>query len=241
MSTIQTGKGRILLIEDDVKFQAMMADFLQSKGHVISVAENGIGGVLKIRQEHPDLVILDLGLPDMDGLEVCAQIKTDPKTRSIPVLVLTGRTSTQSQLLALEYNADHYLAKPIESLDEFYMWVMALLRRQELHAGPEEIIRVGNFLIIDTASHTVTIADKIIEDMPPILFKLLCQFAMRPGKVLNRVYLVDRVWNNSVKDHEVDIAMKRLKKRLGPKCEDLFECVRGVGFRLVPSAFVKQK
>lgn len=227
--------GRVLVIDDDPEIRDMIAFVLRDKGYTILTADKGEVGLAKARQDYPDLVILDLSLPDMDGLEVCTQLKASPKTRPIPVLILTARTSTQAQLLAVEYNADHYFTKPIPDLEEFHNWIAAFLRRRS-HLDGGSVLHVGSHLIIDTKAHTLTFKGRVIEKMPATLFRLLCEFARRPGEVLDRDYLVRRVWARRVREHNVDTNVSRLKNYLGDNADDWFVSVTGKGYRLLPVA-----
>ncbi|MEK7382865.1 MAG: response regulator [Elusimicrobiota bacterium] len=228
--------GRILLVDDDQDMRDMVSLFLREKGYTVLTAETGALGLSKAREESPDLVVLDLGLPDMDGLEVCAQLKAWPRTRPIPVLILTARSSRQAQLLAVEYSADHYLSKPLPDLDQFHNWVSALLRRKSHLVEPKGVLRVGDALVIDITAHTVNVQDRCIDDLPATLFQLLCEFARRPGEILSRDYLLLKVWNNSVLPHHVTTAVNRLKKRVGKPLEDWLVCVPDGGYRLIPDA-----
>lgn len=193
--------GRIVLVEDDPEASDMLAGFLTRKGHVVSPAYSGKAGLEIVRGLDPDLVILDLSLPDMDGLEICTQLKRETRTRDIPILILSARASTQAQLLALEYHADHYLTKPVEDYEEFYGWVEALLRRKpQLHAS-KNVIRMGAQGKIDVANHIVVLGEKSISDLPAKLFRLLCELASHPDETLSPQYLVDRIWNNEGAAH----------------------------------------
>ncbi len=233
-STIQDS-GRVLVIDDDADIRDMLSMVLRDKGHTVITADKGMMGLVKAQQEHPDLVILDLSLPDIDGLEVCSQLKAYPKTRALPILLLTARASTQAKLLAVEYGADHYFTKPIPDLGEFHSWITAFLRRKS-HLDDTSVIRVGDKLVIDTQAHTLTVGDRVITKMSATLFRLLCEFARRPADVLGRDYLVHSVWNNSVREHNVDTHVGRLKGYLGPVADDWFMCVAKKGFRMLPVA-----
>lgn len=227
--------GRVLVIDDDADVRDMLSTVLHDKGYTVITADKGASGLIKAQQEHPDLVILDLSLPDIDGLEVCSQLKAYPKTRALPILLLTARASTQAKILAVEYGADHYFTKPIPDLDEFHNWVAAFLRRKS-HFDDTSVIRVGDHLVIDTLAHTLTVKDRVVKNVPATLFRLLCEFARRPGEVLERDYLVHSVWNNRVQGHNVDTSVGRLKGYIGPVAKDWFMCVAKKGFRMLPVA-----
>lgn len=233
-STIRDS-GRVLVIDDDADIRDMLSMVLRDKGYTVITADNGAIGLVKAQQEHPNLVILDLSLPDIDGLEVCSQLKAYPKTRSLPILLLTARASTQAKMLAVEYGADHYFTKPLPDLGEFHNWIAAFLRRKT-HLDDTSVIRVGDKLVIDTQAHTVTVGGRVITKMSATLFRLLCEFARRPADVLGRDFLVHSVWNDSVREHNVDTHVGRLKGYIGPVADDWFMCVAKKGFRMLPVA-----
>lgn len=225
--------GRILLVDDDPVIRDMLPFALRDKGYTITTADRGAAGLTQAQQESPDLIILDLTLPDMDGLEVLTQLKTSPHTRAIPVLVLTGRVSTQAQLLAVEYGADHFFTKPNLDLEEFHNLIAAFLRRRHNAVAPA-VIRVGDQLVIDTKARTLNIGDRVMTKISKISFRLLCEFARKPGEILSYDYLVHRVWNDRVREHNVNTAVSRLKDVLGKIADDWFICVPGIGFRMLP-------
>lgn len=234
LSSTMRDAGRVLVIDDDADIRDMLSVVLSDKGYTVITADRGALGLVKAQQEHPDLVILDISLPDIDGLEVCSQLKAYPKTRALPILLLTARASTQAKLLAVEYGADHYFTKPIPDIGEFQSLVAAFLRRKS-HLVDSNVIRVGDSLFIDTQSHTLTVKGRVIENTPATLFRLLCEFARRPGEVLGRDYLVHSVWNDRVREHNVDTYVGRLKSHLGPVADEWFLCVAKKGFRMLPA------
>jgi DNA-binding response OmpR family regulator len=234
-------QGRVLMIDDDEEMRGMVSFFLESKGCTMLTAARASEGLARAQQESPDLVILDLGLPDMDGLEVCAQLKGQQKTRPIPLLILTSRSSTQARLLAVEYGADHYFTKPIRDLDDFHNWVGALLRRRSHFEVPKHVVRVGDALLIDTVEHTVTVGGRLIKETPATLFRLLCEFARHPGEVLSREYLLHHVWGDGVRLHNVATAVSRLKQYLGAPVDAWIVTVPGVGFRFMPASGIGEK
>lgn len=228
--------GRVLLVDDDPDVLEILSLSLKDKGYTVLTAETGALGMSKARNEFPDLIVLDLGLPDMDGLEVCTRLKAWSQTRSIPVLILTGRSSHQTELLATEHSADHYLTKSIGAPDEFHDWVAALLRRQEHLPTSRDILRVGDALVIDTEAHTVSVQDRLITKMPITLFRLLCELARREGQLLSREYLIMKIWNNRARLRNVDTAATRLKHQLGEPVKEWILCVPSVGYRLTPGS-----
>lgn len=234
-------QGRVLMIDDDEEMRGMVSFFLESKGCTMLTAGRASEGLARAQQESPDLVILDLGLPDMDGLEVCAQLKGNQKTRPIPLLILTSRSSTQARLLAVEYGADHYFTKPIRDLDDFHNWVGALLRRRSHFEVPKHVLRVGDVLLIDTVEHTVTVGGRLIKETPATLFRLLCEFARHPGEILSPEYLLRRVWGHPVRLHNVATAVSRLRQFLGSPVDEWIVTVQRVGFRFMPASGIEER
>lgn len=226
--------GRILVIDDEASVRELLSEFFREKGYTTLHADTGASGLRKAQQEFPDLIVLDLGLPDMDGLDVCAQLKSNPRTRTIPVLILTGRTSKQTELLTLEYRADYCLPKPIPDWDHFHDWIAALLRRRSHTEPNKDIIRIGDLLTIDMASRTVALPGRTIANLPPSLFRLLCEFARHPGETLSHEYLLTKVWVGPMGSQSPKGAVKRLRDCLGAPFADWLISVRGTGFRFEP-------
>ncbi|MFA6093809.1 MAG: response regulator [Elusimicrobiota bacterium] len=235
--------GNILLIEDDPQMSDYLRLALESRGNQVETAPTGKIGLKKLFENPPDLLILDLCLPDMDGLEVCSRAKKDLGLRKVPILILTARASEETHMLAIERSADHYMAKPIPDIEEFHLWISSLLRRgrhlRKLYSttradenGAAHLTRIKHGFITDPRGRRVPIQEHFFEDLSPTLYELLLALAERPDEVLSREYLVHRVWDDSVRDAEVDVAVHRLKRCLGPGAENLIECVRGQGFRL---------
>ena len=216
-------------MEGDANVRTMLTEFLTLRGHAVHSAEKGAPGAELAAKLKPSLVILDVQLPDMDGLSVCRLLKADRRTRAIPILILTSQATTENRLKAVEYAADHFLAKPILDLEEFHTWVRALLRRGA-DAAPERLT-IGGALVLDAEESTAAVAGATPRPLPPKLFALLCELVRRPGETVSREYLITKVWNNAVRDREVDVAVRRLRVALGA-AESIVSSVPGRGYRL---------
>lgn len=227
----------VAVVEDDSSLRALLLDFLAMRGYEAHGAATGEEGIALVTRLRPSLVILDVMMPDLDGLSVCRLLKADRRTRSIPILILTSNATKETRLKALEFAADHFIAKPILDLEEFGRWVAALLARSP---GPVRgKTSVGGVLSLDAEESTVAIKGGAPRPLPRKLFTLLCELARSPGEPLSREYLVDRLWSNAVKDREVDVAVSRLRKALGPGGDAAIVAVPGRGYRLDVAALLQ--
>ena len=223
---------RILHVDDDPALADIVSQALALDGHELRWAKTAAAGLAEALAWRPDLVILDLGLPDAGGLDVCAKLKGDRRTRAIPVLILTGDATTAAHLEAVSRSADHFLSKPLLDLQLFRDWVRALLRRAPAGRKTPGLVRVGTALELDAEALSVRVGHGTPVPLPAKLFALASEFAARPGEVLSREYLVDRVWNGAVRDREVDVALSRLRAALGPAFARALASVPGRGYRL---------
>ena len=246
---------KILIVEDEADILQLVRLYLEKEGYRTCTASTGLEGLRQAKSEHPDLVILDLMLAEMDGLEVCKRIRADPKTAMIPIIMLTAKAEESDTIIGLELGADDYVTKPfspkalvarvkalfrrLERAQEeptrfVYGKLVVDLTRHEVLADGREVLRVGDGLVVDIAAHTVMAQDRLIKDLPANLFQLLCEFARHPGEVLSRDYLLMKIWHGSVRPHNVVTAVNRLKKRVGKPLEDWLVAVPGDGYRLMP-------
>jgi two-component system phosphate regulon response regulator PhoB len=182
----------------------------------------------------PDIVLMDWMLPDISGLELTRQLKRDPQTREIPIIMVTARVEEDDRVTGLDGGADDYIVKPF-SPRELLARIRAALRRSA--AGEDEAIEVGD-LKLDTASHEVTVA-KTEVSLGPTEYRLLEFFMLHPDRVYSRTQLLDRVWGGNVyvEERTVDVHIRRLRKALEPYGYDrLIRTVRGSGYRFSPSS-----
>jgi len=222
---------RILIVEDEADLRDLVGYNLRSAGHEVREAGSVADALAEMRRSRPDLVLLDLMLPDRPGTELCRKIKSDPDTESIRVVMLTARSEEIDRVVGFELGADDYVAKPF-SVRELVLRVNAVLRRGApvAEAPTEEVLSFGG-LAIDKARHRVTV-DGEEAPLTALEFKLLWTLASRRGRVQSRERLLEDVWemNPDVTTRTVDTHVKRLREKLGA-AGDLVETVRGVGYR----------
>ena len=225
---------KIVLIEDDPGIRTVIRLALKGAGFAsIREAGNGTEGLAIVQKEKPALVILDLMLPDINGMEVCKQLKADPATASIPILMLTAKDSEVDKVLGLELGADDYMTKPF-SVRELVARVKALLRR--CVPAEDTGIKAGPVTIDADNYEAYRNGEKIQLTLKE--FELLKLLASTPGKVLTRDYLLDRIWGYEFygETRTVDVHIRHLRQKLGDDAY-LVETVRGVGYKMaVPKA-----
>ncbi len=223
----------ILVAEDERDLNNLIRRHLEDEGHQVLQAFDGQKAVQAAAQAHPDLVVLDWMLPQLDGLEVCRRLRRDSV---VPILMLTARAEEIDRILGLEVGADDYLTKPF-SLRELLARVHALLRRVELDqaTSPADTdapprLQAGA-LQVDLAAHAVTV-DGLPVDLAPKEFDLLETLVRHPGRAFARDYLLEKVWGYDANgsDRTVDTHILRLRKKLGPVGERI-ETVWGLGYR----------
>jgi two-component system, OmpR family, phosphate regulon response regulator PhoB len=227
---METGAGKkILVIEDEKDVVDLLVLNLRKAGFKVLTAGDGASGLQKARSEKPDLVILDLMLPKMPGLEVCKLLKSDTAMRHVPILMLTARAEEIDRIIGLEFGADDYVTKPF-SPREVILRIKAILRRGTAEENDERF-SVGP-IAIDPARHEVLVNGKPV-DLTSLEFRLLRTLMQRRGRVQERDRLLNEVWGyESVIDtRTVDTHVRRLREKLG-KAGDLVETVRGFGYRV---------
>lgn len=220
----------ILIVEDDEDIVELLEFNLKREGYRVETARNGEEGLNKARKITPDLILLDLMLPHVDGLDVCKILRAKETTRSIPVIMLTAKGEESDVVTGLEVGADDYVAKPF-SPKVLIARIRAALRRQNgEEPASANIIRAGE-VTIDPGRHEVTIAGRRIE-LTPTEFSLLACLAKRPGWVYSRDQLVDEVRGTDtiITDRAVDVQVAGLRKKLGEHGHYV-ETVRGIGYK----------
>jgi len=223
-------KEKILIVDDEEDILSLVEYNLKKEGYRTIGVKTGEAALQLVEEETPDLIILDLMLPEMDGLEVCRIIKSNENTSDIPIIMLTAKGEETDIVVGLEIGADDYVTKPF-SPRVLLARTKALLRRKAKEPIPKEIIQVEN-LVIDTGKYLVTIEGKPIS-LTSTEFNLLRFLAQHRGKVFTRNQLLDNVWKDEtfVIDRTVDVHIRSLRKKLG-SAANLIETVRGVGYRL---------
>ncbi len=221
----------ILVVEDEPDIAEVIEYNLAREGYRVDVVGDGEHALDRIVREAPDLVLLDLMLPGLDGLELCRRLKEDPVTRTIPVIMVTAKGEESEVVLGLGMGADDYVAKPF-SPRELTARVRAVLRRGPVRAEStkrERVARVG--LVVDAVKHEVRIAGER-KPFTATEFRLLHFLASHPGRAFSRDELLSRVIGEhaTVTDRNIDVHVRTIRQKLGEKRE-LIETVRGVGYR----------
>jgi two-component system response regulator MprA len=212
----------ILVIEDDDAISDLLRRGLTYEGYKVWVAQDGTSGLRMARDNPPDLVVLDLMLPGLDGLEVCRRLRAADDT---PILVLTARGTVQDRISGLDSGADDYMVKPF-SIDELLARVRALLRRKLPNEEPE--LRFAD-VIMDTKSHEVRRIDRVIE-LTAKQYDLLEYFLRHPREVLSPEMIYSHVWGSSYDSNVVQVFIRNLRQRLGEP--ELIHTIRGAGYVL---------
>jgi two-component system phosphate regulon response regulator PhoB len=225
------GGERILVVDDEPDIVALVVYHLAKAGFRISTASNGADALRLAQQDRPALIVLDLMLPGMSGLDVLEQLRADESGQDIAVLLLTARRDEPDRIKGLSSGADDYLTKPF-SPQELVLRVRNILRRMaQTQSGLPDVVRVGP-IHIDRAAHRVTVENAEL-DLTPTEFKLLMTLAERRGRVQSRALLLEIVWDAApdIQTRTVDMHVQRLRTKLGAAGE-LIETVRGFGYRL---------
>ncbi len=226
-------KSKILIVDDEQDVTELLEFNLRQAGYDVISAEDGAAALKKAREVIPDLILLDVMLPEMDGTEVCKQLRRDPITSRIPIIMLTAKAAEIDRVLGLELGADDYVTKPF-SPRELVLRVRGLLRRGQPTDEPQEVIHLGD-LVVDIPRHQVTVKGKGV-DLTATEFKLITTLAQRRGRVQSREQLLQDVWeyDSLIDTRTVDTHMRRLREKLGVAARYL-DTVRGVGYRFVES------
>jgi two-component system phosphate regulon response regulator PhoB len=224
-------KQKILVVDDEPEAVELVEFNLKQSGYDVATAADGAEALKKTRALLPSLIVLDLMLPEMDGLEVCKMLRRDPATAAIPIIMLTAKAAEIDRVLGLELGADDYLIKPF-SPRELVLRVKKQLARGRGKPEEAETLAFGD-LLIDVPRHLVSWRGKKV-DLTATEFKLLTLLAQRRGRVQSRDHLLRDVWeyNTLVDTRTVDTHMRRLREKLGPASKFL-DTVRGVGYRFV--------
>jgi DNA-binding response OmpR family regulator len=224
---------KILVVEDQADYQAIISHSLQKEGFDVVCVAQGEEVLWRVREDRPDLILLDLGLPGIDGLEVCRRLKDDEEFATIPVLMLSARTEEIDRILGLEVGADDYVIKPF-SPRELALRIRAILKRSAPTQKPTAMsreIQLGD-LMIDPEGYRAFLDEKDL-DLTATEFKLLLALAKRQGRVATRDVLLEEVWGYEFRGYErtVDTHVGRLRRKLG-RASHCIETIRGLGYRI---------
>ncbi|WP_298238606.1 response regulator transcription factor [uncultured Algibacter sp.] len=219
---------KILLVDDEADILEIVGYNLSSEGYQIITAENGLEGLKKAKKELPQLIILDVMMPEMDGIEACEQIRKVPNLKDTIITFLTARGEDYSQVAGFDAGADDYITKPIKP-KVLVSKVKALLRRFKEDAVTSTV-KIGN-LVIDREEYKISLkGEEII--LPRKEFELLSLLTSKPGKVFKRDEILDKVWGNEVivGGRTIDVHIRKLREKIGDKS---FKTVKGVGYKFV--------
>ncbi len=226
-----TSMKRVLIIEDDRDIVELVRYNLANEGFQISAAYDGATGLATVKKAAPDLLLLDLMLPKLSGLEICREIRRDESLNRLPILMLTARGEEADRVVGLEMGADDYVTKPF-SPRELIARVKALLRRAELPTDVPRAVEIGK-LTIDPASYRVSHSGKPVV-LSTLEFRLLYYLASRPNRVFTRDQLLDAVWGTDrfVTPRSVDVYVRRLREKIesDPENPSHLKTVRGAGY-----------
>jgi DNA-binding response OmpR family regulator len=222
---------RLLLIDDDARLSAMVADYLRGSGYEVTVAGSLAEGREQLAAAAPDGLVLDLMLPDGDGLDLCRELRANPRTRQLPLLMLTARGEPMDRIVGLEMGADDYLPKPFEPR-ELLARVKALLRRASPTPAGDEVLRFGR-LEIDLGERAARLDGKVC-DLTSHQFDLLVVMAQSPGRVLSRDQIMDLLKGHPMEafDRSIDVHISRIRAVIedDPKNPRRVLTVRGAGY-----------
>ena len=220
---------KILIVEDERDVAELLAHHLRKEGFAVAIVGTGRAAFAAVKNESPALIVLDLMLPEISGLDLCRMIKSNPETENVPILMLSARIEEIDRVLGFELGADDYVVKPF-SPRELVLRIRAILRR--LSQDREQVLlRVGE-LVLDRSRHEVRAANRLI-DCTATEFKLLAILMEREGRVQERDRLLTDVWgyDSIIDTRTVDTHMRRLRDKLGPH-GSYIETIRGFGYRL---------
>ncbi len=222
----------VAIIEDDKDILELIALHVQRAGFKAKKFMNGESFFRYLSTDKPDLLILDLMLPDIDGLEICKNLRNNPNTATIPIIILTAKIDEADKVIGLELGADDYITKPF-SPRELVARVKAVLRRSVGEEKKQEIIKIADEIVIDVNKMEVYVEDKKV-DLTLTEFKILKLLAGKPGWVFSREQILNAICGEEkfVFDRTVDVHIRNIRNKLG-KAGKLIKSVRGVGYKIV--------
>lgn len=219
---------KILLVDDEQDILEIVGYNLSQEGYQIVTAVNGKEAVQKAKKELPHLIIMDVMMPEMDGMEACEHIRKIPELSNVIVTFLTARSEDYSQVAGFEAGADDYIAKPIKP-KVLVSKVKALLRRLKEEDAKSDVLTVGNIEVNREEYKIIQDGKEIV--LPRKEFELFYLLASKPGKVFKREEILDKVWGNEVVvgGRTIDVHIRKLREKIG---DDLFKTIKGVGYKI---------
>jgi two-component system phosphate regulon response regulator PhoB len=221
----------VLIVEDDENISELVAHILKKEGYEVTTVTTGEDALLELKIRTPELVVLDLMLPGLDGFSVCKTIKTNPETKNISVVMLTAKGEEADIVTGLELGADDYITKPFGTKVLKARIKAVLRRRATVATSSKRTLKIAS-MYIDPERHEAFLEEKKLE-LTATEFRLLYLLADHAGRVFTRSHIVEGVHGNDypVTERSVDVQMVGLRKKLGNKADDYIETVRGVGYR----------
>jgi two-component system response regulator BaeR len=220
--------GKILIVEDEPRLAQLVSDYLAAAGYLTCICSDGDAALQVLRQQKPDLVLLDWMLPGRDGLGICQEVR---QFSNVPIIMVTAKIEEMDRLMGLDTGADDYICKPF-SPREVVARVKALLRR--VPPASSALADSADELVIDTARYQATLMGQAL-DLTPLEFRLLCTLAQAPGRVLSRSQLIDRLHEDqrAISDRAIDSHIKNLRRKLAPVTPgtELIGSIYGVGYK----------
>ncbi|MFQ5951996.1 MAG: response regulator transcription factor [Candidatus Omnitrophota bacterium] len=220
----------IAIVDDDPDILGIVSFHVANAGFEVEEFLNAESLFESLEKRKPDLILLDIMLPDMDGFEVCQRLRKNEKFSGIPIIMLTGKDEEADRVRGLELGADDYVVKPF-SLNELVARVKAVLRRPMKEKIPKKI-KIDDKIVIDQEKHEVTVDGEKV-DLTPVEFKILCLLSSHKGRVHTREDILEYLWGDEkiVVDRTIDVHIRHLREKLGAEA-DLIENVRGIGYKL---------
>ena len=221
---------KILLVDDEPDILEIVGYNLSSEGYQVTTAKNGIDGIEKAKKNRPHLIILDVMMPEMDGIEACEKLRDIPDLSNTIITFLTARGEVYSQVAGFDAGADDYITKPIKP-KVLVSKVKALLRRlKDVETSAESITKIGNLTINREEYKIINNGEELV--LPRKEFELLSLLATKPNKVFKREEILDKVWGNEVVvgGRTIDVHIRKLREKIGDKS---FKTVKGVGYKFV--------
>jgi two-component system phosphate regulon response regulator PhoB len=228
-------KKKILIVEDDRSLTGVLEYNLANSGYDVFCAHDGMDGINQARAKSPDLIVLDLMIPVIDGIEVCRRLRAESATRETPIMMLTAKAEEADQLIGFSVGADDYVVKPF-SVRVLQERVKSLLRRRERINGPGADIVESGEITVDRVKHRAWVNKEAI-DLTPSEFRLLDTLIRHPGRAFDRSELIDSALgaDTLVLERTIDVHIRSLRKKMGT-CAEAIQTVRGVGYRFRESA-----